>query len=251
VSDPFSGFLSEIPELEAKSPADLIEYFVYYVQVIEQRNSVTAADVKALFASANIRPYSNISAYLSKHSGRTGPFIRQRVGYTLERNRLLALQATLRSGPARRETSYLLRGLLPRVVDTSERAFLQEAIDCYEIDARRAAVVLTWMLAVHHLCNYVLASHLADFNAALAKDQDKRIKIKQVAKIDDFSEIPEGKLIELLRASGVISNDVRKILDVKLGIRNSCAHPSAIAVSQLKVTEFISDLIENVVLKYV
>jgi len=54
------------------------------------------------------------------------------------------------------------------------------------------------------------------------------------------------------RSADVISNDVRKILDEKLGTRNSSAHPSAIAIAikRSKVIAFVEDLVENVVLKY-
>ncbi|MDH4656012.1 hypothetical protein E8E75_23985 [Pseudomonas sp. BN606] len=144
----------------------------------------------------------------------------------------------------------MLRNLLPNVTDLHEQSFLQEAIDCYEIGARRAAIVMTWMLAVDHLCKYTFEKHLGDFNQVLSLNADKRVKITAVTKEDDFSEIPEGKFIELLRQAGIITNDVRKILEVKLGIRNTAAHPSAISVSEVKATDFIIDLVENVVIKY-
>jgi hypothetical protein len=43
---------------------------------------------------------------------------------------------------------------------------------------------------------------------------------------------------------------VRKILEEKLGTRNSCAHPSGVSIKPSKVVEFVDDLGENVVLKY-
>jgi hypothetical protein len=178
-------------------------------------------------------------------------FIKTKGGYHLERNREVELQKTLHAGPARQETSHLLRGLLPNLLDPHERSFLQEAIDCYEIGARRGAIVLVWILTVHHLYQYILKNELTAFNVALAADNDKRIKVSIVNKIDDFSEIPEGKFIELARAAKIISNDVRKILDTKLGIRNSSAHPSAITISEVKATDFIIDLVENVILKFI
>lgn len=76
------------------------------------------------------------------------------------------------------------------------------------------------------------------------------MKVTVIIKLDDFSDIPEGIFIELTRAAGIISNDVRKILDTKLGIRNTSAHPSGVKISQVKATEFIMDLVENVILKY-
>ena len=63
-------------------------------------------------------------------------------------------------------------------------------------------------------------------------------------------EMKESKFIEICRAAKIISNDVRKILDTSLGVRNSCAHPSGITVSNVKVIAFVEDLVENVVLKY-
>jgi len=43
---------------------------------------------------------------------------------------------------------------------------------------------------------------------------------------------------------------VRKILDTKLGIRNSYAHPSTVKLPKSKALEFIEDLVNNVILKY-
>jgi hypothetical protein len=76
------------------------------------------------------------------------------------------------------------------------------------------------------------------------------VKVTRIRTRDDFTEIPEGKFIELLRSAGIISNDVRKILDEKLGTRNSSAHPSGVSIKPSKVIEFVDDLVENVVLKY-
>ncbi|MGE4430825.1 MAG: hypothetical protein AB7E05_08815 [Sphingobium sp.] len=43
---------------------------------------------------------------------------------------------------------------------------------------------------------------------------------------------------------------MRKILDQKLGTRNSCAHPSGVTVNKSKVIDFIEDLVDNVILKF-
>jgi hypothetical protein len=67
---------------------------------------------------------------------------------------------------------------------------------------------------------------------------------------DDFSELPESKFIELMRSANIISNDVRKILDEKLGTRNSVAHPSGIIFTGHKTTEFALDIINNILFKY-
>ena len=132
----------------------------------------------------------------------------------------------------------------------NERDFLKETIDCYEVGAFRAAIVMGWLLAIGHLYEYILAKRLPDFNAQLAKVKDKSVKVHSVSSNDDFSEIPESKFIEICRSAKIISVDVKKILDEKLGIRNTYAHPSDIKVSQNKATEFLKDLVHNVVVKY-
>ncbi len=254
MADSLEAFVLQIPELGEKKPSELIDYFVYYLTVMAGHDGATASQIDGCFDESNLPKYSNTSSYLTRNQkrarGKIPKFIRKSKGVRLERNSELELQKTLRAGPARIETSHLLRSLLSKVASPQEQAFLHEAVDCYEIGARRAAVVMAWLLAVNHMFEYVLAHHLSAFNVVLSANTDKRVKIKTVAKVDDFSEIPEGKFIEFLRSAKLISNDVRKILDTKLGIRNSTAHPSAVTLSEVKATDFIIDLVDNVVLKY-
>lgn len=250
MSDELEGFSLKITDFSSRPPSELIPYFVYFLTVVQGEFAATGAGVTRCFELMRVPPYSNVAAYLSRLAkrGKSQKFLKVKGGYQLTLATQLELQKTLHTGPAKLETSLLLRGLLTKVSSQAEKTFLMEAIDCYEIGARRAAIVMTWLLALNHLYEHILAKELAVFNAALAKD--KGVKINAVSKLDDFGEMKETKFIELARAAGILSNDVRKILDVKLGIRNSAAHPSAVTVSEVKATEFIIDLVENVVLKY-
>lgn len=254
MNEQLEGFLLQIPDFGNKKLSILIDYFLYFLTVIENKTKATPAEIELCFDQIHLQKYSNIASYLSRHSKRTknkpAKFIKKNGGYHLERNLEVELQKTLHTGPARQETSHLLRGLLTKLEDSQEKSFLQEAIDCYEIGARRGAIIMVWILTLYHLYQYILKHNLSEFNIALASKNDKRIRITTVNKIDDFSEIPEGKFIELIRTANIISNDIRKILDTKLGIRNSSAHPSAIMVSEVKATDFIIDLVENVILKF-
>ena len=58
------------------------------------------------------------------------------------------------------------------------------------------------------------------------------------------------KLSTTVRSARLITNAVRKILDEKLGVRNTCAHPSDVEVHRTKVINFIEDLVDNVIVKY-
>lgn len=254
MKDQLDGFLLQIPDLANQLPATVIDYFVFFLTVIQGEPHATPAAVERCFEISKIQKYSNIASYLSRNAkrskGKTPKYIKTKSGYHLERSAELDLQKTLHSGPARQETSHLLRSLLAKVRDPRKKSFLQEAIDCYEIGARRASILLGWILTVDHLYELVLTKHVTAFNAVLSANTDKRVKVTSVSSIDDFADIPESKFIEFLRSSGVISNDVRKILDTKLGIRNSSAHPSAIIISEVKATDFIIDLVDNVIAKY-
>ncbi|RMA41617.1 hypothetical protein D9R08_14875 [Rhodophyticola porphyridii] len=137
-----------------------------------------------------------------------------------------------------------------KLPDGSAKLFLAETLDCFEAGANRATIVMAWILAVNHLFDYILKHKHVEFNAVLAKNTDKRVKVTTIKQRDDFSDIPEGKFIEFCRSAGVVSNDVRKILDQKLGTRNTSAHPSGVKITRSKVIDFVEDLVENVVLKY-
>lgn len=254
MKEELEGFFLQIPEAAQTRASELIDYFLYFSTVVREAEYASARDIEKCFEILRIPKYSNISSYLGagarKRKGASPKFVVTGSGYQLARHRQIEMQQSLRTGPARIETSLVLRALLPKLADVQQRNFLQEAINCYEIGARRAAIVLTWMLAVRRLQECVLSNHVIAFNAAVAAQPDKRLKGVVVSSLDDFGDIPEGKLIELLRTIGVISNDVRKILEVKLGIRNSAAHPSTTLFSEVKATDFITDLVENVVIKF-
>jgi len=249
-----NSFILQIPELEGQSPAQMIDYFFYFLTVIEKKSPVKASEIENCFDLTNLTKYSNIHSYLLKCSkkkrGVRPKFLKGKQGYTLERNSQLEMQKTLHVGPAKVETSYLLKGLLLKLSSKSEKSFLQEAINCYEIGAYRASTILTWNLTIFHLYQYIFKNEQTEFNIVLSKNTDKRVKIKSISKLDDFTEIPEGKFIEFTRSAKIISNDVRKILDTKLGIRNSYAHPSSVSISEVKATDYIIDLVDNVITKY-
>jgi len=142
-----------------------------------------------------------------------------------------------------------LAALVGKVSGDAEQRFLAEAIACSEVKARRAAVVMVWLMTVDHLERFVLTLKLAEFNAAWARRPDYRGRT--IATQDDFLELrDESAFIEILRSAGIITKDVKRILDEKLGFRNTCAHPNDIVVPESKVLAAIEDLVYNVVLKY-
>lgn len=143
-----------------------------------------------------------------------------------------------------------LRKIIAKLNEEVQKKFFAEAVSCISVDANRATVIMVWAATINHLYEYIIKHKLAEFNGALNRRADKYARIT-IASKDDFLDIREHVFIETMRSAGIISNDVRKILDEKLGIRNSCAHPSTIEIRETKVVNFIEDLVENVILKYI
>ncbi len=110
---------------------------------------------------------------------------------------------------------------------------------------------MTWKLAYHHLCDHILKNRLADFNTrwVVVFPAHHKNGIKAITRVDDFGDhLKESEAIKIAKSASIISNDVAKTLDEKLGRRNSAAHPSGVKIEQLQAEEFIDDLVKNVVL---
>lgn len=249
--DSINRFYNSLDNTSSLSQAELIDFFVYFLTIENDKSVASPKGVKECFELCDLHPPARIPAHLSEGT-RSNPlkFIKKNGGYRLERGMREKLAAKLGVEKRTVQTSTALRKVENKFKDGAKKDFLKELIDCFEAGANRAAVVMCWILAVDHLTDHIFNHKLSAFNTALAKNKDKRIKIKQVVARGDFEEIPEGKLIELCRGARIISNDVRKILEEKLGTRNSSAHPSSVQVKKSKVIDFVEDLVENVVLKY-
>ncbi len=249
-ADRLEEFLGRVPDLESATTRDLVAYFVYFLTVEEQGQAVLPREVEECFRAARM-PFTRVRQILNEGlrrvPSRAPLFVRVGSGYRLARATELRVQGEVDASPVSREVSQSLRVLEGRISGMAERDFLREAITCYEAKAFRAAILLVWLLTVAHLHEYVFRHRLSEFNIVLGSNTDKRVKIRAVRSRDDFADIPESKFIELLRSARIISNDVRKVLDAKLGIRNSYAHPSGIALSPVKASDFIVDLVTNVI----
>ena len=142
-----------------------------------------------------------------------------------------------------------LQMIISKLTEENQRKFMSEAVSCLAVNARRAAIIMIWSGTLDHLYDYVLKHKLSDFNATLQRRADRHAKLT-VANKDDFSDIKDSVFIEVCRSAGIVSGDIRKILDQKLETRNTYAHPSSVEIGKTKVVDFIEDLVTNVLIKY-
>lgn len=254
------GFISRISNPAALSSRSLTVAFAFFLRQEGGTPEFTARDIRTCFQQALLKPPSKLPTLLrSVAKGKTAPLLcsTKKGKYSLSIHGLKEVQDALGKGTDSPETlsafletalPYLQR-LVAKVSDENRKKFLAEAIACLGVQAKRATIVMTWLVMLDHLFDYILVHKLGDFNAALKKRSD-RVAALTVAGKDDFAELKESVFIEVARSAGIISNDVRKILDEKLGIRNTFAHPCAVEIHDTKVINFIEDLVDNVITKY-
>lgn len=251
MTDAVNRFYNSVENAANQSQAALVELFVYFLTVEAGQDSATPAQVADCFTACDLGVPKNVPARLSEGlKGKPPRYLRVNGGYKLQRHMREALSKKLGAEKVTGQTSATLRGLEHKLPEEADKDFLKETIDCFEAGANRATIVMAWILATDHLFSYILKHKLTEFNAALARNTDKSVKVKAITQRDDFTEMKESKFIEFCRQAKIISNDVRKILEQKLDTRNSCAHPSGVTINKTKVIDFVEDLVENVVLKY-
>lgn len=249
MSESANRFFRSIKDADKLAPDKLTDLFVYYLTVELGQDGATGSQVDECFVACDLNAPNSTKVYLTRNSkGQGSKFVKAVKGYKLQRHHRELLSQELGAERVVAQTTAELRALEAKLPAGAKRAFLTEAIDCFEAGANRAAVVMMWILTMDHVFEFVLKHHRPAFNAALAANPDKRVKV--VSARDDFGDLKEDKIIELCRAAGIISNDVRKILVEKLGTRNSSAHPSSIVVKRSKVIDFFEDLVTNVIQKY-
>lgn len=250
--DAVNRFYNSINNAQNLSQSALVELFLYFLTVELGQESVTAKEIAQCFIDCDLGIPKNVAARLSEGlKGKPPKYLKHNGGYKLQRHMRENLSAKLGAETITVQTSATLRGLEQKLPTGVDKDFLKETIDCFEAGANRATIVMAWILTMNHLFEYILAHKLSEFNSILSTNKDKSVKVSMITKRDDFTEMKESKFIEFCRQAKIISNDVRKILDQKLDTRNSSAHPSGITITNTKVIDFVEDLVENVVLKYI
>jgi hypothetical protein len=136
-----------------------------------------------------------------------------------------------------------LRAQLPNVKNESTRAFIEEAIKCYELELYRSAIVMSWLAAVDVLHGRVNANHLDAFNSE-AKRVDSRWK--DAKNTDDLGRMGEAEFLDRIAALSIIGKNVKNELKGCLDRRNGCGHPNSLKIGANTVAHHIEILLLNV-----
>ncbi len=187
----------------------------------------------------------NVSSELSRSNGKA---FHTPTGWELNPSELAAFQ--LKFGPkqgASVKSVSTLRIHLERLVSVESRAFVEEAIGCVEHKFHRAAIVLSWVGALHVLQAAVLSTHQSVFNAEALRRQPKwRI----ASNPEDISQMKEADFLDALSSIGFLDANVKKALKTCLDLRNSCGHPNTLKIDDHVVSSHVEILSLNVFSKF-
>jgi len=85
--DKLEAFIQKVPGFLKKSSGEMVVYFAYYCLYIENMQQVLPKQIEECYSVLSVKPYSNVSAYLSNHAkGRGAIFLKNKSGYNLERS---------------------------------------------------------------------------------------------------------------------------------------------------------------------
>lgn len=231
---------------------DLPDLFAYHLTVEMEEASATVNAVRDCYRACDMAAPTWLASHFSNGLNKPRRYVKLDGGYRLENKRREEIAALLGDDRPAVQTSAALNQLEVQVPAGPKRDFLHETINCFGVGAYRAAVVMCWNLAAHHLQDHILAepARRAAFNAVLAKNTDTRVKIKAVNKQDDFTEMSESKFLLFCREAKVITSSMFNKLEGRLDERNSAAHPSGVKTMPKAAEAYIEDLVENVLKKF-
>lgn len=208
----------------------------------------TVTDIKKKASANGLRACAqwNLSQLLARSNGLA---VRTSEGWELTNDgkaHVLTLVGPIAASPVP-TVAASLRAHLSVIEDENTRAFVDEAIQCFERGLFRSAVVLSWVGAVALLYRRVVDDHLGDFNTEALRRDTKWRKAKNA---DDLSRMPEYDFLQHIEAISMIGKNVKQELEKQLKLRNGCGHPNSLKIAEHMVASHLEMLILNVFAKF-
>lgn len=232
------------------SVTDQLSRITWYFHKFQNRDRVDSQLINGYYRQLHLSPPQS-SVYLPRMAERKPAILlKDRRGYYLEGKARRQIDDLLGSSPATVMVTKLLSDIVAKVGNEDERVFLDETIRCYKASAFRAVIVMAWNLAFDHLRSWAFSDtdRIDAMNIALQK---RYPKLNVILKgVDDFDEIKESQVIDVLYTAKLITKNTDGMLREKLRKRNMAAHPSSIKITQAQADDVVIDLINNIVLKF-
>jgi len=230
-----------------------LQLFAWFIHSKKGQDRFDPAALRDCYDEVGLEKPSNINPYIATlEKKKPKDMLRDGRGLYLPKHVKDSFEQLYGQRESTVQITKLLAELPQRVPDLAQRTFLDEALICFHHEAFRAAMVMAWNLAYHHLCDFILKKKLTEFNQRWLLNypgQHKNAQ-KQITKMEDFAdELKEFEVIAICASARIVTGDMQKVLNVGLQRRNIAAHPSSATITSLQAEAHIEDLVLNFVLK--
>ncbi len=227
--------------LRRSSKPEQVQAALYYLKHHEGRDALRVREIRAVLVQAGVPRArgANIAQALVRSAPRVhqiedGFWALTSTGEDYVRQRL-SIGTDTRADADIGSLETLARG----IADEATRGYVNEAVECLQVGARRAAVVFLWSGAVAAIRNEVWTHGPRQIEAALQRLNPKA----KFRKKDDFSAVKDIQLLTVAQELGIYDKSEKKHLQVALDLRNDCGHPVKYRPGEKKVSSFIEDVV--------
>jgi hypothetical protein len=147
------------------------------------------------------------------------------------------------------DPSEAIKQIIAGIPYPDQKGYLEEALRCIESDCKRAAAVLGWSAAMHHIHSKIEEIGFDQFNkkademSKLTKGRFKGFKASaSIESISDLREVPDRRILWVLDGMGIIESNQRQRLEYGLDMRIQASHPGDAEVTLTNLESFFSDL---------
>lgn len=238
--------VSGIKNFDKLTNGDKIQFFAWFL-FHSGTEWFTISNIRQCYNDLHMSRPTSFTGYLDRLV-RNRMLIQKGGAYCLERSTQDKLNQLYGSRAATVTVHKLLKDLPAKIQSLNERTFLDETIACFKAGAFRSSIVMTWNLAFHHLCDFILRTDVAGFTNNWTTKYPKS-KIATITEPMQFGEyLKEFEVIELAKMTKLINKPQKQILNEALVKRNQAAHPSGVIFTQLDAEHYITHIINNFVL---
>ena len=229
-------------------PAAQNEVLAYYLQSTTKQ-PVQVAQINALREHL-LLPLFNTANQFSNKSRRTRSqkprFVKASKGYYLERETYEELHTKYGHRPAAVIIKSNLTQHLTTLSETDLREYLTEAINCFDSQYFRAAIVMAWCAGYAMLRRWLFTKHVPALNTTMAAWKTP----KTIQRIEDFDELGERVVLDTAKSAGVFTKEQHKQLVTLLDQRNSFAHPSGRKMAAPIAEAYLIQIIDEVIVNF-
>jgi hypothetical protein len=221
---------------------ELVQAVLYFGKHHGGRDGMSAADIRDGLTKARV-PWAR-SANIARALGLSVPNVDQAerglwVITATGEERIRDLMGLPSAEPEVHTDVATLRRLEQKVPDETTRDYIEEAVKCLQVGARRAAVVFMWSGAVSAIRDEVWQHGARQIEAAL-QGHNPRARFR---KKNDFEGVKDSDLLQVAQDLAVYDKSQKRRLGEALDLRNDCGHPVKYRPGEKKVSSFIEDVI--------